>query len=152
MAELITEPILREMFDIHKDVKSGRLTRHIGAASRRMRTMIGDEAYADALLDSPTNAERKEDFIQAEASLAMHFAVFGLNTVVRPSGLVKTEKVEGDLVLQYMTPKDMADLSQLYLEMAEEILRPYALADGTPHALDVNFAISGAMPGSWVAM
>lgn len=134
MAELITESILREMFDIHKDVKSGRLARHIGAASRRMRAMVGEEAYTDALLESPENAERKEDFIQAEASLAMHFAIFGLNTVVRVSGLVKTEKIEGDVVLQYLSPKEITELSQLYLEQAEEILRPYALSDGTPSA------------------
>lgn len=134
MPTLIIETELRQMFDIHEDVEAKRLARHIGAASRRIVSIVGQAAYADALLATPTNADRKEDLKQAEASMALHYAILGLNTNVRAAGLVKTEKVEGDVVLQYLSPKETAEMSQLYLEQADEILRPWALTDGVPDA------------------
>lgn len=121
------------MFDIHADVESKRLTRHIGAASRRIRSIVGETAYTDALSATPANADRKEDLKQAEGCMAMHYAVIGLNTSIRAGGLVKTEKVEGEVTVQYMLPKEVAELSQLYLDQAEEITRPY-VADGVPDA------------------
>ena len=61
MATLINEQQLRAAFDLHIDVGNGRLTPAIRAASRRLRSMIGDDAYNDALLDEPANSDRKED-------------------------------------------------------------------------------------------
>ncbi|MGE0133043.1 MAG: hypothetical protein AB7U82_33620 [Blastocatellales bacterium] len=134
MAELINESDMRAMFDIHADVASGRLTRAIGAASRRLKSVVGADAYADALSGAPVNADRKEDLKLAEAHWCMHFAIVGLNTQIRSAGLVKTEKVEGKVTVQYLTPKEVRELGELYLDQAEEIARPYALADGTPAA------------------
>lgn len=108
------------MFDIHADVADSRLTPAIGAASRRLRSMVGDTAYADT-----ADADRLADLKYAEGLLAMHFAMTGLNTQIRPAGLVKTEKIEGETVVQYLTPKEVSEMALAYLEQAEEVVRPY---------------------------
>lgn len=132
---LITETELRAMFDIHANVEPGRLTFGIGAAGRRLKALVGAMAYADALLDdTATDQIRRADLDYAEALLAMHYCLLGLNTQIRPSGVVKTEKIEGETVVQYLTPKELIDLSKQYLDIAEEVLRPYALLDAVPEA------------------
>lgn len=132
---LITEPELREQFDIHEDVKSGRVTFAIGAAGRRLKTLVGAEAYDDALLDdNATDAGRRADLDYAEGLLAMHYCLLGLNTQIRPSGVVKTEKIEGDTVVSYLTPNEIAALAAQYLDMAESVIRPYSLIDAVPDA------------------
>lgn len=125
MRTLISEPELRGMFDIHKDVEDSRLTPAIRAASRRLRSMIGDAAYTDASGDTPVDQDRKEDCQYAEAVLAMHYALTGLNTQVRAQGVVKSEKQEGQVIVQFLSPKEMGELAGLYLDQAEEIIRPY---------------------------
>ncbi len=123
------------MFDIHTDVNPARLTFAIGAAGRRLKNLVGATTYADALLDdSATDAERRADLDYAEALLAMHYSLLGLNTQIRPSGVVKTEKIEGETVVQYLTAKEIFDLSKQYLDIAEEVIRPYALLSDVPDA------------------
>jgi hypothetical protein len=129
---------LRNRYDINKDIVDGRLTPHIGAASRRLKQWVGAEAYADALSETPTDGLRKLDLENAEAALAMHYALPGLNTVVTPKGVVKTTKeggaMGGNIVFSYLTPNEIRQLSELYLANAEEIARPYLLTDGVPSA------------------
>lgn len=132
---LITETELRAQFDIHTDVRPERVTFAIGAAARRLKNLVGAAAYADALLDDgATDAERRADLDYAEALLAMHYCLLGLNTQIRPSGVVKTEKVEGETVVQYLTAKEIFELSRQYLDIAEEVIRPYALLSDVPDA------------------
>jgi hypothetical protein len=123
---------LRDQFEISEDIRAGRLENNIKAASRRLRAWVGAAAYDDALSNTPTDEDRREDLRLAEANLAMHVAVAGLNTNITPGGVVKTAKVEGSTVLTYLTPHEVKELKQLYLDQAEEIARPYLLADGTP--------------------
>ncbi len=127
---------LRNRFDIAKDIKSARLNPHIGAASRRLKAWVGSEAYADALSGAPANPLRKLDLENAEAALAMHFALPGLNSNVTVKGVAKTTKeggaLGGNLIYSYLTPNEVRQLSVMYLEQAEEIARPYTLADGSP--------------------
>jgi hypothetical protein len=134
---------LRNRFDISKDIVDGRLLPSIGAASRRLKLWIGTEAYADALSETPTDELRKADLENAEAALAMHFALPGLNSKVTPAGIVKTTKeggaMAGNVVFSYLTPNESKQLSQMYFEQAEEIARPYLLDDGTPNA---EFAVT----------
>ena len=131
---LIDDYALREMFEISSDIKPTRTNRAIGAASRRLRQWVGEAAYADAASDNTENKDRRADFQYAEAHLAMHFALPGLNTKHTPGGVVKTTKVEGNTVISYLTPAEIKQLAQLYLDEAEEIARPYMLSDGTPEA------------------
>jgi hypothetical protein len=133
---LIKVADLRESYSIDSTVKDGRLTLHVGAASRRLKGWVGAEKYEAAQGDSPSDAEAAEDLKAAEAALAMHYAILGLNTKITAGGVVKTVKETGSVsapvVTSYLTPNETRQLAELYLEQAEEIARPYALADGTP--------------------
>jgi hypothetical protein len=140
---LITVADLREIFDINTHIGDGRFNRALVAAGRRMRTWVGDEVYEDAKLPVPTDDTRKEALAYAEAHLVMHFAVLGINTALRQTGIVKTENVEGNTVLQYHTPKEIVDLQAQYLAMAEQIAAPYLLSSGTVEAFEV-LSISGS--------
>jgi len=132
---LITESELRAQFDIHTDVRTERVTFAIGAAGRRLKTLVGATAYADALLDDQaTDAVRRADLDYAEGLLAMHYCLLGLNTQIRPSGVVKTEKIEGETVVSYLTPTEIQHLAGHYLDIAEEVIRPYALLSDVPDA------------------
>ncbi len=128
----ITVEGLREIFEIHPDIKPERIRRHLAAAGRMLRSWVGDEAYEDALGEEAEDPLRQEALELAEAHLAMHFAILGLNTALRPGGVVKTEKVEGNTVITYHAPDEIARLSREYFSMAEELARPYILSDGTP--------------------
>jgi hypothetical protein len=127
--------MLREYFEIVPDINDKRLTPCVGAASRRLKGWVGTEAYADALSSTPTDASRKADLELAEAQLAMHFAVPGLNTKITPGGVVKSERADNaGTVLSFLTPTEVRQLAQIYLDQAEETARPYLLSDGTPEA------------------
>jgi hypothetical protein len=124
----------REMFSVSDDIVDGRLSRHLGAASRRLRGWVGVAVYEDAAAGTPADLDRKSDLQMAEGALAMHFALLGLNTQLRQSGIVKTERVEGDTVISYLGPVELRQLTDQYLEQAEEIARPYILSDATTEA------------------
>jgi hypothetical protein len=135
MDTLITAETLLDYFEIKQpDIKTSRLTPAIGAASRRVRAWVGDDVYTDALLEVPTDADRAADLKMAEAWLAMYFALLGLNTKITPGGVVKTSKVEGNTVLQFLTPAEMRELARLYFDQAHEIAQRYMLTDETPEA------------------
>jgi hypothetical protein len=129
---------LRDYYDISKDIKDARLTPHVGAASRRLKGWVGAGAYADALAQQPQDALRAEDLKNAEAALAMHFALPGINTKITPGGVVtsvkETGSVSAPVVTTYLRPDQVRELAAIYLDQAEEIARPYMLADGTPEA------------------
>jgi hypothetical protein len=126
MAGLITVDELREIFSISSDISDSRMTRHLGAASRRLREWVGEPAYLDASSITPEDADRKSDLELAEADLAMHFALLGLNTQLRFRGIAKTERVEGDTLVTWLTPSEVQQLATEYLDQAEEIVRRYA--------------------------
>lgn len=126
----ITE--LRAIFDINERIKDPRLARALAAAGRQMRTWVGDEAYDDALNGAPPEDEtRKEDLQLAEAHLAMHFAILGINTALRPTGIVRDERIEAGSVIRYHSPDEIAKLKEQYLETAQDIARAYIIVDET---------------------
>jgi len=129
MDGLISVAALREIFDISGDIKDGRLSRHVVAAGRQMRTLVGSEAYDDALLPAPTDPTRKEDLELAEAHLAMSVAILGINTALRARGIVKTERVENQTVVTYHTPAEIVALQQAYYDTAISLATPYLLTE-----------------------
>jgi hypothetical protein len=132
VAGLIVEADFRAMFSISPDITSGQIVRHLGAASRRLKGWVGPDVYADAGNSHPTDPDRAADLQLAEAFLGMHFGIVGFNTRVDTSGVVKTKKMEGNTVVTFLGPAEVRALTQNYLDQAEEIARPYLLADGTP--------------------
>ena len=127
---LISVADLRERFDIDNDLKDGRLEPHIGSASRRLRKWVGDTVYTQT-----ADAQIVEDLKNAEAHLAMHFAVLGLNSPISYKGVFITEtSTEGKAVRRYLDPKELSALAQLYLDQAQELVQDYTSTDGTPSA------------------
>jgi len=130
---------LRAEFALHQDFKDERINPCVGAASRRLKSWVGAEAYADALAEAPQDLLRAEDLKAAEAMLAMHFLLPRINTnVSNKGGVIKTTKETGGqnnpVVTTYLSPSEIKHLAQTYFEQAEEIARPYMLSDGTPEA------------------
>jgi uncharacterized protein YfaP (DUF2135 family) len=135
---LITVDEFRDRFDIAADIDEKRLAPHLAAAGRRMREWVGDDAYTDALLDAPVDATRKETLENAEAHIAMAFALVGLNTALRTKGMIKGERSgEGNVITSYFSPNEVAAYQQVYLDTAEAIARPYILNSGVAGAVAV---------------
>ncbi len=134
---LINEQYMRDTFQMHEKVVSGRITPYIAVASRRLKKWVGEEAYQ--------NADLFEILKLAEATLVMHFMQLNLNTNIRLKGLVKTEQVEGNVTVQYFSPNETAQYAQQYLDQAEEIVRDligYQPEDGFEVIADTERVIS----------
>ena len=117
MAGLINEQYLRDTFLIHQDVKSPRITPYLIAASRRLKSWVGNSVYGTQ------DNEAKEVLRLAEATLAMHFLIRNLNTSIRGKGLVSTEKIERDTVVTYLNPAQTEQTAHGYLADAEVLVR-----------------------------
>lgn len=139
MATLIDAEEFRERFDIDPDLADERITPHVGSASRRLKKWVGADAYADALIEEPINADRAEDLKNAEAHLAFHFALLGLHVNVSSKGvLIEAQAGEGSERRRYLLPEQIEAISTQFLERAREIVEPYMLLDAVP-------------PSSWLA-
>ena len=133
MATLLDADDVRARFDIDPGITDARLDLHIGSASRRLRQWVGDTAYADALLATPTDADRAVDLQNAEAHLAFHYAVYGLNYVLSSKGIVATAmSAEGKEMRKYLSPVETQAVASQMLEVAREIAEPYTILDGVP--------------------
>ena len=125
---LISADDFLERFDI-TDIDANRITPHIGSASRRLRKWVGETTYASA------DEEVRSDLKNAEAHLAFHYALLGMQFAVSSKGSVVTSmSAEGKEMRKFLLPKEAAELSNYFLELAREIAEPYALSDGTPGA------------------
>ena len=133
VSPLITAADLKNRFDIDTEIDAKRLDPNIGAASRRLRKWVGDAAYADAAADTPADEDRAEDMKNAEAHLAMHFAILGFNSPISAKGVVATAmSSEAKELRKYLAPKETAEVAQAYLDLAKEIAGPYMTDSGTP--------------------
>lgn len=133
MKTLISADEFKERFDISEDVDPKRITPHIGAASRRLRKWVSDDVYSNALTEDTQYEELQADLKNAEAHLTYHFALLGLNYPLSSKGIVATSmSSEGREMRKYLTPEETAKVSAQMLELAREIIEPYALSDGTP--------------------
>jgi len=144
---LIDVDYVRELFAVEPHIADVRFAKALAAAGRRLRAWVGDEVYEDALAPVPTDATRKETLQFAEAHLVMHYAVLGINTALREAGIVRSEKVEGNAVLTYHSPKEVAELQALYLNQAEQIAGVYFLNDGTVDAVTTLMMSSSECEG-----
>lgn len=115
----IDETYMRNTFKIHPDVRAARINPYIAAASRRLQRMIDNSVY------SSSDPDIAEIVKLAEGTLAMHYLTLNLNTSIRPEGLVKTEQVENNVTLAYLTPTEQDQQSRQYFEQAEELIREF---------------------------
>lgn len=130
MATLISVSDLRTRFDIDKSIIDARLELHVGSASRRLQKWVGTGTYGNA--QHGVTAEAAEDLANAEAHLAMHFAIVGLNSPIAQKGVVtEARSGEGKELRRYLSPGDTQKLAMQYLEQAREIAEPYIGDDGS---------------------
>lgn len=125
---LIDENYLKDTFNIHKDVKSPRLTPYIARAARRLKKWVGVATY------ETTDQEIKSDLKLAEGTLAMAFLIRNLNTAIRSQGLVLTEEVENNVRLTYQNPTQTAQTEAAYFQDAENIVRDLMETSDLPAA------------------
>lgn len=132
MPDLISVDEFRERFDIDSEIVATRLTPHIDSASRRLRKWVGDVYYDQALDVDDTDDDLKSCLKNAEAHLAMHFAILGLNSPLSGKGVVATSmSSEGREMRKYLTPDETANIAGQFLELAREIAEPYIAADSS---------------------
>lgn len=133
MPTLVTAADVQTRFDISPDISGARIEPHVGSASRRLRRWVGEAAYSAAI--AGTNAEMAEDLKNAEAHLAFHFLVYGVNSPMTTKGIVSTAmSPEGKEIRKYLSPDETQKVARHMLELAREIAEPYLLHDGTPDA------------------
>lgn len=130
MATLLSVPDFRERFDIDDDIVDGRLEPAIRSAAKRLRTWVTDAVYDAAVEDAEENdpADITVDLQNAEAHLAFHFAIVGLNSPLAAKGVVKQARSEeggGHEIRMYLAPDETAQLSTQLLELAREIVEPW---------------------------
>ena len=132
MPTLISAADFRECFDVDSDIGDKRIEPHIGSASRRLRSWVGETLYEQAINitdNEDVDLDLVTDLSNAEANLAMHFALFGFNSPLSGKGVVATAMSgEGKELRKYRTPDETAKLSAYYLELAREIAEPYIAA------------------------
>lgn len=117
---------LRGAFRISDTVEDERISPYLKPAARRLKKWVGEETYG-------SDDEDIADILKtAEGLLAMHYLVLNLNTSVRPEGLVRTEQVEGNVTLSYLSATETGSLGQMYIDQAIELLDDLNLKDGTP--------------------
>jgi len=138
MAALISADDVRERFDIDSEIANERITPHIGSASKRLRKWVGDTNY-DGALELVTTPDEDDDagnvrlavLQNAEAHLTMHFAILGFNSPLTGKGVVGTATAsEGKVVTRYLSPTETAQLAEMYLDAAAEMVDEYTTPAG----------------------
>jgi hypothetical protein len=114
---------------VDSEILNSQIDPHIKSASRRIIRWVGADAYADAGIGSPVNADRADDLTNAEAALTLYFLLKWLQTNVTNRGMVKQAKEDGNTVNQFYSPKEVADFMQLYWDEAEQLCKPWQLTD-----------------------
>ncbi len=136
MATLISAADVIERFDVDSDIDPLRFEPHIQTASRRLRKWVGEANYAEALAFAAGNDLEEpllQDLRNAEAHLAFHYMVYGLNYPFTSKGIVATVmSSEGKEMRKFLTPAETQAVAVQMLELAREISEPYMPLDGTP--------------------
>ena len=123
---LITVEEFRGIFAIPKGINDGQLTGPLASASRELQTWVKADVYQDsAANDAATDQDRRTQLDYAEALIAMSYAVVDLNLRVSPDGILKSDKEEGNVVVQNLTPKEALELQEQFLTKASKVAGPY---------------------------
>lgn len=133
MATLITSADVTARFDVSPDIDPVRIDPHVGTASRRLRKWVGETNYANAITGGGAYEEMQADLRNAEAHLAFHFMIYGLNMPFSTKGIVATSMAgEGKEMRKYLTPDETQKAAGQMLELAREIAGPYLVLVDTP--------------------
>jgi len=117
---------LRKMFNIPADIKAEQLSGPLRAGRRELKSWVSEEAYDDAASDDEADdQERRAELDYAEALLAMGFAVVDININISPDGILKSNKEEGSITKQNLTPKEALELQEQLFSKARLVATPH---------------------------
>lgn len=138
---LVTKDELRELFDIVSEIKDARLNFCVSAASRQLKAWVGAAVYTDALKGTEaTDKDRAAQLKASESYLAAYHTLLNAGLRLRPSGVVKQEQdASGNMggrgvINQYLSPQELSQLCDQYLEQATEMAAPYRQQASSPRA------------------
>ena len=130
MQTLNTVQQLRDIFNVVTEISNQRLSFCLLAGRRTLRGWTGADAFEDALLSEPLNAERADALKSAEANLAMYHLLLNTGARIRPFGIVTSEQdaassVTDGTVHQYLPPTELQQLRKQFFDTAAELAEPY---------------------------
>lgn len=118
---------LRQLGNLPDDLAEALLSPHLEAAGDELCLWVGEEAYADAASQAPSDQLRARRLKRAEAHLALARAFPSLTGNVKPGqGFVGGASLtEGQA--SYLTPSQVQELVKQHLAQAEREAGPYLL-------------------------
>jgi hypothetical protein len=122
---------VRNMGNLPDNVEAGFIDVHFPEAKRRLIRWVGQTAYDDACLVTPTDADRAQAIKDAEAHLVIHLGIVGWSERLGPQGNVQSGKDGDSGSFSLKAFSDVNARSQGHLEQAEECLAGY-LSDPSP--------------------
>jgi hypothetical protein len=130
MQTINTVQQIRDIFNVVQEISNQRLSFCLLAARRTLRNWTGPEAFDDALIDEPTNAERADALKSSEANLAMYHLLLNTGARIRPFGVVVNEQdaaspVSDGSIQQYLPPTELQQLRKQFFDTAAELAEPY---------------------------
>ncbi len=101
------------------------------AADRRLKEWVGEAAFADAELATPTNSARAEALYDAEAYLVLYYSAPRLNMVLSGSGIVTYQaNTTTTDELTFLKPDQLEVLRKGWLNDAVMVCRQYIIKAG----------------------
>ncbi len=101
------------------------------AADRRLKEWVGEAAFADAELATPTNLPRAEALYDAEAYLVLYYSAPRLNMVLTGSGIVTYQSSTATTdEITYLKPDQLEVLRLGWLSDAAMVCRQYIINPG----------------------
>jgi hypothetical protein len=132
MQTLNTVQQLRDIFNVVPEISNQRLSFCLLGGRRTLRSWVGNDAFEDALQNSPENGERADALKSAEANLAIYHLLLNTGARIRPFGIVTSEQdaasaVADGSVLQYLPPTELQLLRKQFFDTAAELVEPYRM-------------------------
>lgn len=128
---LTTVDEIRSAFNIGTAFDDGPIEEAIALAGAVVSKYVGSTVYSDALLGSSAeDAPRAAMLKAAEGRVAVYYLILNAGTGIRRGGLIKQEQdaagpLNGTVINQYLTPKEIRELRDQYLEEALGLLADY---------------------------
>lgn len=125
MQTLNTVQQIRDAFNIVQEISNQRLSFCLLAARRTVKNWCGTEAFEDALVVAPINAERAEALRSAEAHLAVYHLLLNTGARVYPFERTAERKAAQGGNSFYLPPGELQQLRKEHFDTAAELASPY---------------------------
>lgn len=124
----ITVDQFKSDFEAAKRASSGKVQMALDAAEDELVELVGQAAVTDALLSSPADAARAAKLIRGHKFLAASVIVFNVDNIKRQQDAASPATAQ-TIVNERFTPKELADLSDKWRQMALRVIAAYLIRD-----------------------